>query len=51
MGNSRSCDICVIDVHRASYRKPLRSKKQLENEKHNEITKPETLIKNLLKKK
>ena len=27
--NSRSCDICDVDVHRASYIKHLRSKKTL----------------------
>ena len=31
--NSRKCGICDIDVHRASYLKPLRSKKHVENEK------------------
>ena len=30
--NSRRCDFCNIDVHRASYAKDLRSKKHLENE-------------------
>ena len=29
--NSRKCDVCNIDVHRASYVKHLRSKKHLEN--------------------
>ena len=33
MVNSRTCDVCNIDVHRASYVKRLRSKKHLENEK------------------
>ena len=28
--NSRKCDICKIDVHRASYVKHLKSKKYLE---------------------
>ena len=32
MENSRRCDICNIDVHRASYVKHLRCKKHLENE-------------------
>ena len=31
--NSRECDVCNIDVHRASQIKHLRSKKQIENEK------------------
>ena len=30
--NSRKCEICNVDVHRASYMKHLRSKKHLENE-------------------
>ena len=37
MENSRRCDICNIDVHRASYAKLLRSKKHLKNEKQNEL--------------
>ena len=28
--NSRKCDVCNIDVHRASYVKPLRSEKHAE---------------------
>ena len=28
--NSRRCDVCNIDVHRASYAKHLRSKKHFE---------------------
>ena len=31
MENSRSCDICNIDVHRESYAKDLRPKCYLEN--------------------
>ena len=31
MENSRRCEIGNVDVHRASYKKPLRSKKHLEN--------------------
>ena len=34
--NRRKCDICNVDVHRASYVKHLRSKKYLENIKQNE---------------
>ena len=30
MENSRTCDVCNVNVHRASYVKHLRSKKQLE---------------------
>ena len=52
--NSRSCEICKIDVHRASYNKHLRSKKHLENIKQNEKIIPEWLfiepIENKIKK-
>ena len=41
--NSRRCDICNVDVHRASYIKHLRSKKHLEN-----ITQHEMIIPNWL---
>ena len=42
--NSRRCDICNVDVHRASYNKHLRSKKHIENIKHNEMIIPEWLF-------
>ena len=42
--NSRKCDVCDIDVHRASYVKNLRSKEHSENEKQNEMIKPEWLF-------
>ena len=52
--NSRRCDICNVDVHRASYIKHLRSKKHIENIKHNEMIIPEWLfrepIENRIKK-
>ena len=35
--NSRKCDVCDIDVHRASYIKHLRSEKHIENMKKNEM--------------
>ena len=35
MENSRTCEICNMNVHRASYVKHLRSKKTLENIKQN----------------
>ena len=35
--NSRKCEICNVDVHRASYMKHLRSKKHLQNMKQNEV--------------
>ena len=42
--NSRRCEICNVDVHRASYSKHLRSKKHLENIKQNEMIIPEWLF-------
>ena len=42
--NSRRCEICTVDVHRASYMKHMRSKKHLENEKQNEMIIPEWLF-------
>ena len=44
----RKCDVCNVDVHRASYVKHLRSNQHLEDEKQNELIIPEWL-KNLLK--
>ena len=41
MENSRTCEICNVNVHRASYAKHLRSEKHLENIKQDEIIKPE----------
>ena len=38
--NSRRCENCNIDVHRASYMKHLRSKKHIENMKQNETIIP-----------
>ena len=42
--NSRRCEICNIDVHRASYIKHLRSKKHMENMKRAEMIIPEWLF-------
>ena len=42
--NSRNCEICNIDVHRASYLKHLKSIKHLENIKRNEMIIPEWLF-------
>ena len=42
--NSRRCEICKVDVHRASYKKHLRSKKHFENMKQNEMIIPEWLF-------
>ena len=45
MENSRRCEICNIDDHRASYAKQLRKKKHLENRRQEEIFIPERLYK------
>ena len=42
--SSRKCEISDVDVHRASYAKPSRSKIRLENEKQKEMIIPEWLI-------
>ena len=42
--NSRRCEICNVDVHRASYMKHLRSNKHLENIKQNDMIIPEWLF-------
>ena len=49
--NSRKCNVCNIDVHRASYVKHLRSKKHLENIKQNEMIIPEALLQEPIEKK
>ena len=49
--NSRKCDVCNIDVHRASYVKHLRSRKHLENEKQNDMIIPEWLFKEPIENK
>ena len=41
---SRRCEICNIDVHRASYIKHMRSKKHFENTKQDEMIIPEWLF-------
>ena len=46
MENSRRCDICNINVHKASYAKHLwNKKKRLENRRQNDIITPEWLFK------
>ena len=45
MENSHTCDVCNINVHRASFAKHLRSKKHLENEIQNELILPEWFFK------
>ena len=42
--NSRKCEICNVDVHRASYIKHLRSKKHIKNIKRTEMIIPEWLF-------
>ena len=42
--NSRRCEICNVNVHRASYMKHLRSEKHLEFMKQNEMIIPEWLF-------
>ena len=42
--SSRRCEVCNVDVHRASYAKHLRSKKHIENMKENEMIIPEWLF-------
>ena len=42
--NSRKCDICNVDVHRASYIKHLRSKKHIEDMKQIDMIIPEWLF-------
>ena len=44
MENSCRCEICIIDVHRASMQKHLKIKKRLENEKQYEMITPEWLF-------
>ena len=44
MENRHTCDICNIDVHRASFVKHLRSKKHIENVEQNEMVIPEWLF-------
>ena len=43
--NSHQCEVCNIDVHRASYVKHMRSRKHLENIKQNEMIIREWLFK------
>ena len=49
--NSRRCDICNVDFHRASYIKHLRSKKHIENMKQNEMIIPEWLFQEIVENK
>ena len=45
MENSRTCDVCNVDVHRASFAKHLRSKIHLKNIEQNEMIIPEWFFK------
>ena len=49
--NSRRCEICNVDVHRASYNKHLRSNKHIENEKQNQMIIPEWLFREPIENK
>ena len=48
---SRKCDICNVDVHRASYAKHLRGRKHLENEKQNDLLITEWLFQESMENK
>ena len=41
MENGRTCEVCNVNVHRASFVKHLRSKKDLENMEQIEMTIPD----------
>ena len=45
MENSRTCEVCNVNVHRPSFVKHLRSKKHLENIEQNEMIIPQWLFK------
>ena len=49
--NSRKCEVCNFNVHRASYVKHLRNKKHLENIKQNEMIIPDWLFQEPIEKK
>ena len=49
--NSRKCEICIVDVHKASYAKHIRIRKHLENEKQNKMSIPERLLQDSFEKK
>ena len=49
--NSRKCEVCNADVHRASYVKHLKSKTQLEIIKQNEMIIPEWLFREPIENK
>ena len=45
MQNSRTCEVCNVNVHRTTFVKHLRSKKLLENKEQNEMIIPDWLFK------
>ena len=45
MDNRRICEVCNVNVHRASFAKHLGSKKHLENIEQNEMIIPEWFFK------
>ena len=45
MENSRTCEVCNVNVHKASFVKHLRSKKHLENMIQKEMILPDWLFK------
>ena len=45
MENGRTCEICNVNVHRASMQKHLRSKKHLKNIEQNEMIIPDWVFK------
>ena len=45
MENSRTCEVCNVNVHRASFAKHLRSKILLKNIEQNEMIIPEWFFK------
>ena len=45
MENSRTCEVCNVNVHRGSFVKQLRSEKHLENIEQNEMIIPDWLFK------
>ena len=45
MEKSRTCNVCSVNVHRASFAKHLRSKKHLENVEQNELIIPDWFFK------
>ena len=44
MENSRTCEVCIVNVHRASFVKHLRSEKHLENIEQKEMIIPDCLF-------